>query len=68
MIIANLTLTPGLLRWLRSRHDDGAQELRARQRGPDVEVLRADGSELSEAEQAHVRGTAAAHGVDGGLR
>lgn len=32
-----------------------------RQVGADVEVTRADGSDLSAAESAHVRGTVAAH-------
>lgn len=64
MIIPSLTLTPALLAWLRSRHDDDAKPLRVRQRGPDVDVLRADGAELSELEQRHVRATLAAHAVE----
>lgn len=64
MIVRGLTLTLGLARMLASRHDDGEAPLRVRQVGPDVAIFRADGSELSELEERHVRGVLAADRVE----
>lgn len=64
MTLQNLSLTPALADWLASRCDPGSAPLVVRQAGTSVEVTRADGSELSETEAAHVRGTVAAHRVE----
>ena len=58
-------VTPALLRLLRSRHDDGARPLRVTRRhlwgaAERLEITRGDGTELSDAEAAHVRAALAA--------
>lgn len=61
-------VTPALLAWLASRNDPGTPTLRAVETPGGVEVTRHDGSPLSASEEAHVRGTLAAHRAGGGLR
>ena len=61
-------VTPALLAWLASRSDPGTPALRAVETPGGVEVTRHDGSSLSASEDAHVRGTRAAHRAGGGLR
>lgn len=62
-------VTPALLAWLASRNDPGTPTLLARHLDDGrVEVTRHDGSPLSASEEAHVRGTIAAHRAGGGLR
>lgn len=63
MLIKNTELTPALARWLREAHDDGAPELHVEQRGADIEVRRADGSEPSATERVEIEARLAAHGV-----
>lgn len=55
--------TPGLVELLRTRNDNGTCALRVLLSRDSVLVLRADGSELSETEAAHVRAVLAAHKV-----
>lgn len=64
MIVADLTLTPALSRWLRESRDDEQPALAVTQLGADIRILRTDGSELSEREARHVRGVLAAHAVE----
>ena len=60
MIIEDLELTPGLASWLASL---AVPPLAVRQEGTAVVVTRADGSELSQPEEARVRGILAANRV-----
>lgn len=76
-IEAREPITPALLRLLATMHDDGAEPLVARDAGltepesdrdeerplHDLEILHADGAELTEREMAHVQGVIAAHAV-----
>ena len=62
-------ITARLVNMLRGQHDERALALRVTRRpnatgGIDLEILRHDGSELSDAETAHVRGVIAAHNVE----
>lgn len=63
MIIRSIAPTPALTAWLQRQHDDGQPALTVAAVGDGLEVLRADGAELSETEAAHVRGIIAAHRV-----
>lgn len=63
MLIKNTRPTPGLVQWLSAAHDDGARPLAVEAVGPDLRVLRQDGSELSETEQLEVTALLAAHAV-----
>mgnify|MGYP003527995863 CR=1 FL=1 len=68
MIAQSTTLTPTLARWLSHAHDgapDRGQPLRVRQLGAHLEVLQADGAELSESERIEVTSLLAAHAAGG---
>lgn len=60
--LPGLTLTPALTAWLSTR-GDGAP-LSVSQDGPDVVVLRADGTEPLPHEAIRCQGIAAAHAVE----
>lgn len=62
MLIPDLALTPGLAERLRACGDEPLQVAMSLRFG--VDVLRADGSELSEHEQRRVEGVLAAHRVE----
>ncbi len=70
MLIRATSLTTALARWLRESHDDGTPELvvRYQLRGRacvcDIRVLRANGSDLSEAERLEITARLAAHAVE----
>ncbi len=63
MLIRSTSLTARLARWLRESHDDGAADLAVRVAGGDIEVTRADGSDLSPTETLEVTARLAAHAV-----
>ena len=64
MKIMATKLTRALRGWLTSSHDDGHEPLRVEQVGPDIDVTRADGSELSAAEELEITARLAAHAVE----
>jgi hypothetical protein len=53
-----------LRRLIASRHDAGGEPLQQRWLGGRLQITRADGTELSATEQAHVRAAIAALGED----
>jgi hypothetical protein len=63
MLILRTTLTRALERWLRESHDDGCRPLKVEQVGADIQVLCADGSDLSDDERIEVRARLAANAV-----
>lgn len=63
MIVTVEKVTPGLVAWLERQHDDNERPLVVLAGSRRVAIRRADGAELTEREQAHVRGVLAAHAV-----
>jgi hypothetical protein len=64
MLILRTMRTAALDHWLRESHDDGCAPLSVEQVGADIQVLRADGSELSADETIEVRARLAANAVE----
>lgn len=64
MLIRDTALTEALVRWLRESNDDDRPALRVTERGSAIEVLRADGGELSPAEELEIKARLAAHAVE----
>jgi hypothetical protein len=64
MLILRTTRTAALDHWLRESHDDDCAPLSVEQVGADIQVLRADGSELSEDEKIEIEARLAANAVE----
>ena len=61
MIVQVERVTPGLVSWLRTAHDDGQPALSVRWAPRGLRVEHRRGGELSAAEQLEVRAIVAAH-------
>ena len=64
MLILRTTRTAALDYWLQDSYDDGWPPLKVEQVGADIQVLRADGSELSADETIEIEARLAANAVE----